>query len=299
MERLEQLRVFIAVARSASFTAAAAQLDLPRANVSLAVQQLEARLGTRLLNRTTRSVRPTPDGEALLEHAAALVEDADELDQLFRPQSAGVQGRLRVNVPSRMARRLIAPALPDFLAANPELELELGSSDRTVDLVTEGIDCALRVGIMSSSSLVARSLGHLRLIHCASRAYLARHGTPATPEDLVRHTAVLYAPPGEHRAAAWEWVQDSRVLTRAMTGPVTVNNAESYIACCLAGLGLIQIPAYDVREHLASGDLVEILADWPPPAMPIQLVFAHRRHLSRRVQTFGGWLAGILAPVLV
>lgn len=296
MDRIEQLRIFARVAHSGSFTLAADQLGLPRATVSLAVQQLEARLGARLLARTTRRVGLTRDGQALLERAQALVADMQELEQQFRPQGGALGGRLRVDMPSRIARRLVAPALPLFFVRHPGVEVELGSSDRTVDLVQEGVDLALRVGTPPASSLVARPLGELRMVSCASPAYLARCGRLQSPQDLAKHQAVNYASPTSGRVALWEWQQAGQVRQLPMAGSVTVNNAETYIACCLAGLGLIQIPFYDVREHLASGELVEVLKDWPVPTMPMQLLYPHRRHLSRRLQAFSQWLAEVLAP---
>lgn len=298
MDRIDQLRIFIRVAHSGGFTLAADQLGVPRPTVSLAIQQLESRLGVRVFNRTTRRVSLTQDGEALLDRAIALVADSEELEQQFRPQDATLSGRLRVDMPSRIARRLVAPALPTFFARHPGVTVELGSSDRAIDLVHEGIDCALRVGEMSSSSLVARPLGALRMIHCASPSYLAQHGVPQSPEDLSRHHAINYASPTSGRIAPWEWLQDGTLQTRQMNGLVAVNNAETYIACCLAGLGLIQIPAFDVQEHLAAGELVELLQAWPVPSMPVQFVYPHRRHLSRRMQAFSEWLADVLAPCL-
>lgn len=298
MDRIDQLRIFIRVAHGGGFTAAAGQLGLPRPTVSLAIQQLEARLKTRLLNRTTRRVTLTADGQALLERAIALVADSEELEQQFQPQSRALSGRLRVDLPSRIARRQIAPALPAFLARHPDIEIELGSSDRAVDLVHEGIDCALRIGEVATSSLVARPLGTLPLVNCASPAYLARHGIPRTPDDLPAHLAVNYVPPSGGRAAPWEWTHQDRLHTLPMRAHVSVNNAETYIACCLAGTGLIQVPAFDVDEHLQRGELVQVLADWPAPPMPVHIVYPHRRHLSRRVQAFSLWLAEILAPCM-
>lgn len=298
MDRIDLLKVFLSVAETGSFTRAADRLVLPRAAISTAVQQLEARLGSRLLHRTTRRVGLTPDGEALLERARALVADMEDIEQQFLPAHSHVSGRLKVDVPSRIARLLIAPALPDFFTRFAAVELELGSSDRAVDLVLEGIDCALRVGPLASSSLVARPLGHFTLINCASPAYLARHGTPRTPADLPEHIAVNYASPTSGRAAPWEWQRDGETLTLRMYSRVTANNAETYIACALAGLGLIQIPAYDVRAHLAAGELVEVLPDARAEPLPVHLVVPHRRNLSRRVQAFAGWLDTVLATSL-
>lgn len=297
MDRIDPLRIFIRVADSGNFTSAADQLALPRPTVSLAIQQLESRLGVRLLNRTTRRVSLTRDGEALLERAAALVADAEELEQHFHAQ-VEVVGRLRVDIPSRIARRIVVPALSDFFARYPGIEVELRSGDRAIDLVHEGIDCTLRVGEMSSSSLVVRPLGMLQLINCASPAYLAQHGKPESPADLSRHLAVSYISPGTGRVAPWEWLNNGELNTLQMPARVTVNNAETYIACCLEGMGLIQIPAFDVREHLRSGELVEILQAWLPPPMPVQMVYPHRRYLSRRVQVFSNWISEVLTPCL-
>lgn len=298
MDRIDLLQVFMRVAETGSFTRAADRLGLPRATVSTAVQQLETRLGARLLHRTTRRVGLTPDGEVMLERARALVADMEDMEQQFLPAHGQVSGRLKVDVPSRIARRLIAPALPGFFERHPAVELELGSSDRAVDLVLEGVDCALRVGPLASSSLVARPLGHFTLINCASPAYLARHGTPRTPADLLQHMAVNYASPTSGRAAPWEWQRDGETMSLRMRSQVAANNAETYIACALAGLGLIQIPAYDVREHLAAGELVEVLPEARAEPLPVQLVYPHRRNLSRRMQAFAAWLETVLADAL-
>ncbi|SOD27710.1 transcriptional regulator, LysR family [Variovorax sp. YR752] len=298
MDRIDLLQVFVRVAEAGSFTRAADRLGLPRATISTAVQQLETRLGSRLLHRTTRRVGLTPDGEVMLERARALVADMEDMEQQFLPAHGQVSGRLKVDVPSRIARRLIAPALPGFFERHPAIELELGSSDRAVDLVLEGVDCALRVGPLASSSLVARPLGHFTLINCASPAYLTRHGTPRTPADLPQHMAVNYASPTSGRAAPWEWQRDGETASLRMRSQVAANNAETYIACALAGLGLIQIPAYDVREHLAAGELVEVLPDARAEPLPVQLVYPHRRNLSRRVQAFAGWLETLLSDSL-
>ena len=298
MDRIDLLQVFVRVAEAGSFTRAADRLGLPRATISTAVQQLETRLGSRLLHRTTRRVGLTPDGEVMLERARALVADMEDMEQQFLPGHGQVSGRLKVDVPSRIARRLIAPALPGFFERHPAIELELGSSDRAVDLVLEGVDCALRVGPLASSSLVARPLGHFTLINCASPAYLARHGTPRTPVDLPQHMAVNYASPTSGRAAPWEWQRDGETASLRMRSQVAANNAETYIACALAGLGLIQIPAYDVREHLAARELIEVLTDARAEPLPVQLVYPHRRNLSRRVQAFAGWLETLLSDSL-
>ena len=298
MDRIDHIQIFLRVADTGSFTQAAEQLGWPRASISLAVQQLEKRLGTRLLHRTTRRVSLTPDGELLLERARSLVADVEELEQQFQPTDHTAKGRLRVDVPSRIARRLIAPALPDFFARFPAVELELGSSDRMIDLVQEGVDCALRVGGLASTSLVARPLGSFEMLNCASPAYLAAHGTPQSPEDLATHWAVHYGT-GGGRPTVWEWLDGGGTRQCGMQSRVAVNNVETYIASALAGLGLVQVPRYDVQHHLAAGELVEVLPQSRAAAMPVHLVYPHRRHLSPRVQGFSRWITALLAPSLL
>ena len=296
MDRIDHLRIFMRIAACGSFSQAADQLGLPRATVSIAVRQLEARLGTRLLHRTTRRVHLTPDGEAVLDRASALVDDMEDLERRFQPTSSAISGRLCVDVPSRIARRIVAPALPDFLRLYPDITLELGSSDRMIDLVQEGVDCALRVGQLAPSSLVARPLGAFEIINCASPAYLALHGMPHTLKDLRRHTVIDFISATTKRAASWEWSEGAETRTLTLASQVAVNNAETYIACAVAGLGLIQVPRYDVQEHLLAHELVEILPDLRPAPMPVQMVYPHRKHLSHRLQAFISWSMVLLSP---
>lgn len=294
MDRIDLFRVFARVVECANFTRAADTLGLPRSTVSAAVQELEGRVGARLLNRTTRQVAPTREGELFYERCLRLVADMEETESLFR-RDAGPAGLLRVDVPGRIGRLIVAPALPDFLERHPRLQLALGMSDRPVDLVGEGVDCALRVGRLGDSGLYARPLGELALINVASPAYLARHGVPAHPAELDAHWAVHYAPPVSGRPAPWEWMEDGALRTRPLPGRVIVDNAEAYIACCLAGLGLIQIPAYDVRDALRAGDLVEVMPAHRAAPMPMTLLYTHRHPPSRRVQVFAGWLEELMA----
>ncbi|WP_322013560.1 LysR family transcriptional regulator [Paraburkholderia sp. J12] len=298
MDRIELFRVFARVVECANFTRAADTLGLPRSSVSAAVQELEGRVGARLLHRTTRSVSLTQDGAALYERCLRLIADVEETENLFRQTAVGPSGRLRVDVPGRIGRLVVAPALPAFLAAWPKIDIELGTTDRAVNFVEERIDCALRVGALHDSSMIARPIGNLTLINVASSGYLARHGTPRTPADLAAHWAVQYASPSSGRIAPWEWREGETTRTMAVPGRVTVNNAEAYIACCLAGLGLIQIPAYDVQTHLRAGELVEVLGTQRAAPMPMTLLYQHRQHLSRRLQVFAEWLEALLGERL-
>ena len=299
MDRFDQYRVFIQVAEMGNFTRAADALALPRASVSAAIQQLEAQLGTRLLHRTTRRVRLTADGEQLLERLRPLLAEAEDIDRLFQTSNTEVSGRLRIDVPSRIARRLIAPALPSLLRQHPHLQLDLGSSDRAIDLVREGVDCAVRVGELHDSSLVVRPLGQLALINCAAPAYLRERGHPRAPTDLHdHHLAVGYASPHTGRELPWEYQADDQTHTLDVPSQVIANNAETYIACCLAGLGLIQVPRFDVQHLLERGALVEVMPAYRAASMPISLLYPHRRLRSRRLAVFLDWCDTLIRPHL-
>lgn len=294
MDRIDLFRVFARVVECANFTRAADTLGMPRSSVSAAIQELEGRVGARLLHRTTRKVTPTQDGAALYERCLRLIADVEETENLFRHSIVGPSGTLRVDMPGRIGRLIVAPALPEFLERYPQISVELGVTDRAVNLIEERVDCVLRVGTLSDSGLAARAIGDLPLINVASPAYLARHGVPRTPADLERHRLVNYASPSNGRVAPWEWVEGDEVKRVALRARVTVNSAEAYIACCLAGLGLIQIPAYDVNAHLRAGELVEVLPDHRAAPMPMTLLYPHRQHLSRRFQVFAEWLEALL-----
>jgi len=298
MDRIELFRIFTRVVESASFTRAADTLGLPRSSVSAAVQTLETRLGTRLLHRTTRKVAPTQDGAAFYERCLRLIEDMDEAENLFRRSASGPTGRLRVDLPSRIGRLIVAPALPEFLTRYPGIDIDLGMTDRAVHLIEESVDCALRVGPLSDSGLIARPFGTLRLINVASPDYLERYGIPLMPSDLASHFAVNYASPSSGRVEDWEWIEGGEARTVAVPGRISVNSAEGSIACCLAGLGLIQIPAFDVVDHLKEGRLVEVMPGHSAAPMPMALLYPHRQHLSRRLQVFANWLEGLMREVI-
>ncbi len=294
MDRIDLFRIFTRVIECSSFTRAADTLGIPRSSVSAAVQELEGRVGARLLYRTTRRVSATQDGLAFYDRCLRVISDVEDTENLFRQKAAQPSGRLRVDVPGRIGRLIIAPALPGFLDRYPLVEIDLGMTDRMVNLVEDSIDCVLRVGPLIDSGLIARPIGRLPLINVASPAYLARHGVPETPADLEAHWAVNYASPSSGRIEDWEWLDDGALHSRPMRGRVTVNSAEASIACCLAGLGLIQIPAYDVRHHLEAGELVEVMASHRADAMPMTLLYPHRQHLSHRLQIFTDWLGTLL-----
>jgi len=297
MNPLDAMRIFVRVADLESFTQAAQSMGQPKASASTAVRQLESLLGTRLLHRTTRKVQLTQDGQVFYERSKDVLADFDEVQTLFRNDAASLRGRLRVDMPLAVARDVVLPKLPEFLRTHPDLEVELSSTDRLVDLVREGFDCVLRVGKLSDSSLIARPLGHYRLINCASPDYLARHGTPSTLADLAAHQLVHYAPTLGARSAGFEYVDPAdpaRACSLPMAGALTVNNSLSYTAACLAGQGIIQSPETGVRAYLESGELVAILGDFRPAPLPVALIYPNRRQLPRRVQVFMTWLEALM-----
>jgi len=298
MDRLDQLRCFLRVAELGSFTAAADSLGWPKASVSLAVQRLEAEVGVQLLHRTTRRVRLSADGAHYRQRARDLLEDMDDLQGMFRQHAGQLTGRLRVDMSSGLARQLVIPRLPDFLARHPALELELSGTDRRVDLVREGFDCVLRVGPLDDNTLVARPLGVMHIVNCASPGYLAAHGTPQTVADLARHALVHYVGTLGQRSPGFEYHDGEGYRTLPMRGAITVNSGEAYSAAALAGLGIIQVPRLGARAAIARGELVEVLPQCVAEPMPVTLLFAQRRHLSRRVVAFMDWVSELVTPEL-
>ena len=291
MNRLDAMQIFVRVAELASFTKAADSLGLPKASISTSVQQLESLLGTRLLHRTTRRVQLTLDGQIFYERSKDLLADMDDLEGLFQQGASNLTGRLRIDMPSSMAKNRILPRLPEFLARHPQLQLEISSTDRRVDVIREGFDCVIRVGKLSDSSLIARPLGKLELLNCASPVYIARYGEPQTLEDLTHHHLVHYVTTLGAKSAGFEFIQDGELKFMVMNGNITVNNSDAYSAACLAGFGIAQIPRIGAQEYIAQGQLVEILPGLRAEPMPVSLLYPNRRNLSRRVQVFMDWVS--------
>lgn len=294
MNRLDAMQIFVRVAELASFTKAADSLGLPKASISTAVQQLEGLLNTRLLHRTTRKVQMTQDGQVYYERCKDLLADMDELEGLFQQGASNLSGRLRVDMPSGMAKKWVIPRLPELLVQHPQLQVEISSTDRRVDLIREGFDCVIRVGKLTDSSLIARPLGALELLNCASPEYLARFGTPHTLADLTNHQLVHYVTTLGSKSAGFEYAEKGDVKFIAMMGNITVNNSDAYSAACLAGFGIAQIPRIGARDYLTEGKLIEVLTEFRAPAMPVSLIYPNRRNLSRRVQVFMDWVSTTL-----
>ena len=296
MQNLEALAIFVRIAEMSSFTQAAESLGIQKGRASNVVRHMEAQLGVRLLNRSTRTVQLTEDGRNFYARARALLADAEELGAMFTGHAAPLRGRLRIDLPTEFARITVMPALPTFLECYPDIELEISCTDRRVDLLQEGIDCVLRVGGIVDETLVARRLGNLPMVNAASLAYLERHGTPRSLGDLLaqRHRMVHYTPTLGTRPLGWEYPDGDGFATLALPGAVSVNDVQAYHGAGLAGLGLIQAGLPSLAPYLASGELIEILPDLRPAPLPISVVVAHRQNLSRRVRIFIEWLERIL-----
>lgn len=297
---LAALRVFARVAELGSFTGAADQLGLPKGRVSQRVQQLEAQLGTRLFHRSTRRVQLTPDGAALRERVQALLADAEEIGSLFQREPAQLRGHLRLDCPVRIGLDFVLPALPGFLAAHPQLTVDVSSTDRRVNPVEEGFDCVLRVGAAHDPLLVARLLGLMPQVNAAAPAYLARVGLPRTLADLRAqgHQLVHYAQRLSERDAAFEYLDHGQLQRLPLPATVAVNQTEAYEAAAIAGLGIIQLPLIGAHPALADGRLVRLLPEHEAPPLPVQLMWPQQRTLSRRTRALVEWLDALLRPQL-
>lgn len=294
MDRFDAMRVFTRVVERRSFTLAAQDLGLPRSTVTDAVKQLEARLGVQLLHRTTRHVSPTPDGEAHHRRCLALIADLEDAEAAFG--GAKPRGLLRVDVHGTLARHVLLPALPGFLADYPDIRLTMSEGDRLVDPVREGIDCVLRVGTLPDSDMVARRVALLEETTCAAPAYIERFGQPASVDSLEGHRMVGFHSTATGALLPLEFTVDGVLRTVTLPATVTVNAAESYVAAARLGLGLIQVPRYHVEEDLARGTLVPVLPDCPPSPTPVSLLHPRNRHLSPRVRVFIDWVMRAFGP---
>lgn len=299
MDRIDQFRIFARVVDCSSFTRAADTLAIPRSTVSEAIRSLEERVGVRLLHRTTRSVAPTHDGLIFYDRCLRLLDDVDEAEALFRDSARNPVGRVGVDVPGRIGRRILLPRLPDFLSIYPDISVHVGVTDRAVNMAEENVDCVVRVGPLEDSELVARSLGVLAVVNVASPAYLAAYGRPESPDDLLRHRMVRYASPSTGRVETFDWRDHGQIRSMAMAGQVTVNSAEGLIAAARAGLGIIQIPLFDVCDDIAGNRLEEVLPGFRDDPLPLHILFPHRRGLPLRVRLFADWMAEQLSEIVM
>lgn len=290
IDTLRAMRVFVRIYERKSFTLAADDLNMPRATLTHVINALEAHLGARLLERSTRRVEPTLDGDAYYERCLHLLAEIEDAENAFR--TVAPKGLLRVNLQGSLARQFVIPALPAFMERYPGIDVAVSEADRFVDLVREGVDCVLRAGTLGDSTLTGRRVANLRQVTCASGEYVKQFGEPASLEDLAGHRAINYVS-STGRRYPFEFMVDGTQTDVEIPGRVTVSGAEVYAAAGLAGLGMIQVPRYRVAALLDQGTLIELLPHHPPPPMPVSVLYPQSRHMSPRVRVFVDWLTQV------
>jgi LysR family transcriptional regulator, regulator for bpeEF and oprC len=296
MDQLSAMRAFVRVVEAGTFTRAASTLGMPKPTLTKLVQGLEAHIRTKLLNRTTRRVSVTPDGAAYYERVVRLLNDLDELDGSMTSSQGRPSGRLRVDASSALGVLIIIPALPDFHTRYPEIQLDLGVSDRPVDLIGENVDCVVRAGRLTDQSLIARRIGALEFITCAAPSYLQRYGEPRHPGELESgHRVVSYFIARSGRTLPLTFLAGEERHEVRGHAIVSVNDGNAYVAAGLAGLGVLQAPTFMLEPHLASGRLRQVLPGWRAEVLPLHVVYPPNRHISNRVRVFVDWVAELLA----
>lgn len=297
MDRLQTMQIYVNIVERGSFTQAAEALQLHRPAVTKAVQQLEQELGIRLLNRSTRRVSATAEGEAFYRRCVQLLASVNDTFASFaqfsaqRPQP---KGRLRLNLATAFAKSAIIPALPEFQQRYPQIELVVGASDQPVDLIGEGIDCVVRIGELKDSSMVARKIGAVPMATCASPAYLARHGVPRTLDDLRAHKAVNLFTGRNRRVIDWTFCPAGEIVTLRLESSVLTDNSEAMLACALAGFGLVYALRPALQPHIDAGQLVEVLPGMTGPPKPISVMYPNRDHLPGKVRAFVDWISELV-----
>ncbi|MFY4259581.1 LysR family transcriptional regulator [Achromobacter sp. KK8] len=288
MDRFHEMQVFVRIADRKSFSLAAEDLQIPRATATNLIKRLEARIGARLLERTTRQVRLTQEGDAYYCRCVRLLTDLEETENSFR--NASPKGFLRANLQGTLAKHFVVPALGDFLARYPDITLHVSEHDRLVDLVREGMDCVLRAGVPQDSTLIAKQVAQMEQVTVASPHYLNRHGVPATLEDLKGHFAVDYVSSVTGRPMSLDFLVGNDVVKRQLKARISVSGADMYTGAALSGLGLVQVPRYRIAAEITQGRLHVVLPQHPPPLMPVSVLYPQHRQLSARVRVFTQWL---------
>lgn len=295
MDRLLAMEVFVQVVDTGSFTRAADNLKLPKATVSTLIRNLESRLSAKLLNRTTRRLSVTTDGAAYYDRCLGILAEVREAEEALSSANASPRGRLRVDVATGLGRHVILPALPRFLERYPGIQIEIGCSDRPVDLIEEGIDCAVRGGDLPDSTLIARRVGALHFMTCAAPSYVARHGRPVHPHDLLDHTCINFFSAKSGKTFEWDFAKADERVRLKVAGRVAVNDSDAYLAACLSGMGVAQLPLFALCPHLKAGQMELLLQDWAVDPLPLHVVYPHNRHLSAKVRVFVEWIAELFA----
>ena len=298
MDRITAMSTFVRVVEAGSFTKAADTLDVPKATVTRLIQALEEELQIRLLHRTTRSITVTAEGATYYERVVRLLADLADIESTAKQSLAKPSGRIRVDVPNAVATMVILPALQDFYESYPDVEVELGSGNRNVDLVAESVDCAIRVGEITQESLVARRIGGFRFVTCATQGYLAARGKPATPDDLRSgHDTVGMVSIQSGRVLPFRFAKGEQQFEVVPSHRLLVNDTNAYLAAALAGLGIIQAPAYTALSTLAAGKLVAVLEDWETPIIPLHVIYPPNRYLSAKVRVFIDWTVALFERI--
>lgn len=295
MDQLSAMRAFARVVETGNFTRAATTLSMPKATVTTLIQALEQHLRTKLLNRTTRRVMVTTDGALYYERAIQILSEIEELDGSVSNSQSLPSGRLRVEMAGAFADEIVIPALGDFHLRYPDIHIDLGVGDRLVDYLAENVDCALRAGIPSDQSLIARRVAEIPLTTCASPLYIQKFGMLEHPSDIEKgHFGVNYFRAQTGKTVPFEFAHGSESLEISPSYILSVNDSRTFVTAALNGLGIVQAPAFMVREALAEGKLVRMLPDWQRTPLPLHIVYPPNRHLSNKVRVFVDWLAKLL-----
>ena len=295
MDHLGSMRLFVRVVDRRSFTMAASDLGIPRSTATVVIRELERHLNCRLLNRTTRVVSPTVDGQIYYGHCVAVLASIDEAEASFRnPQPSGL---LRIDAHGMLSRTFLLPKLPEFLARYPQIDLHIGQGDRLVDLVREGIDCAIRVGELTDSTLIKRTLASIPEITCASPAYLAHHGTPQTPDDLAAHQMIGFVSSRTGSVIPLEFRVGDKTVKTTLASRVTVNDSDTSADLARLGFGLVQAPLYRFSKDLASGTLVEVLRPYRPAETTVSAIYPQARQTSPRLRAFLDWTSKVFSKI--
>lgn len=294
MDKFQAMALFVRIVDSGGISRAAESLRIPNATATTLLKKLEASLGVRLLNRTTRRLSVTPDGAAYYARAVAILAELRDAEESLSQRATSPHGRVRVDAPTLIARSVIVPALPQFFARYPDIELALAGNERQFDLVAEGIDCALWIGEIADTGLVAQRVGFLYFATCAAPAYIAAHGAPAHPRDLTRHRCINHFSPRTGETVEWVFSREAQRVQAVFPGHLALEDENSYVSAAEAGLGIAQMPAFVVKEAMERGVLELVLADWFPEPAALHLVYPQSRHLSRRVRVFVDWLSELI-----
>lgn len=295
MDKFQAMEVFVQVVDAGGFTRAADNMRLPKATVSTLIQSLEKALSVKLLNRTTRQVSVTTDGAAYYERCLTILADIRDTEESLSRTRSSPSGHLRVDVSTGLASQIIVPALSQFFDRYPDIVLQLGCSDRAVDLIEEGVDCAVRGGNLADSTLIARRVGVINFATVSAPSYLEKYGVPQHPRDLERHRCVNYFSAKSGKIMDWDFTKDDEVIKMDLRGNVSLNDSNAYLIAGLSGLGIIQLPTFSLAGHVESGALVQILPDWIVDPIPLNVVYPQNRHLSAKVRVFVEWISELIA----